>query len=74
MVKDVPFPPAFSNYVKAMQVEPFGIYAVNSVVTAVAASQAVCQTTPIASNTLDITVSRTLAAAPTSARSAPGRW
>lgn len=34
----VPFPPAFSNYVKAMQVEPFGIYAVNSVVTAVAAT------------------------------------
>src|SRR5699024_12276202 len=34
-------------------------------VTAVAASQAVCQTTPIASNTVDITVSRTLAAAPT---------
>ncbi len=34
----VPFPPAFSNYVKAMLVEPFGIYAVNSVVTAVAAT------------------------------------
>ena len=35
-------------------------------VTAVATSQAVCQTTPIASNTVDITVSSTVAAAPTS--------
>jgi ABC-type glycerol-3-phosphate transport system permease component len=31
----VPIPPAFSNYVKAMQVEPFGTYAVNSIFIAV---------------------------------------
>ncbi len=30
----IPFPPAFINYVKAMQVEPFGIYAVNSIIIA----------------------------------------
>lgn len=27
----IPVPPVFSNYVKAMQMEPFGIYAVNSI-------------------------------------------
>lgn len=31
----VPIPPAFNNYVKAMQVEPFGTYAVNSIFIAV---------------------------------------
>lgn len=31
----IPIPPAFNNYVKAMQVEPFGTYAVNSIFIAV---------------------------------------
>ena len=31
----LPLPPAFSNYAKAMRVEPFGIYALNSILVAV---------------------------------------
>lgn len=30
----LPWPPAFSNYVKAWKTEPFGIYSVNSIITA----------------------------------------
>ena len=33
-----PIPPAFSNFVKAWNAEPFGIYAVNSIATAVLAT------------------------------------
>ena len=35
---NIPLPPAFINYVKAMQVEPFGIYAVNSIFIALTAT------------------------------------
>ncbi|QQO08376.1 carbohydrate ABC transporter permease [Breznakiella homolactica] len=35
---NIPWPPRFSNYAKAWVVQPFGIYAVNSLITAVSAT------------------------------------